>query len=131
MPSRIASAPPARLLASFITHFKRAIQMEMDAMRERRGSFEIAITDGVRDDIEGSQNGVRATYRVVTPDEKLVAGMECTLRTSAAEWLVAVERVDGADITLSSDRPIDNGDGHGVLVIYPWFLYEKLLAVLD
>jgi hypothetical protein len=39
--------------------------------------------------------------------------------------------VDGSDVTLSSERLVDVGDGQGVLIIYPWFLYEKLLTVLD
>src|SRR6185295_9302152 len=29
------------------------------------------------------------------------------------------------------ERPIALGDGHVVLVIYPWFLYERLLKVLE
>ena len=119
------------LLATFVSHFKRAIRQEMDAMRARKGSFDIALTAGVVGESAETDGGARYTYSVVTPNEKLVAGIDCTLRTFAAEYLVRVERVDGADVTVSSERPVEVGDGQGVLVIYPWFLYEKLLTVLD
>lgn len=128
-----ATAPPAlpELLATFVVHFKRAIRQEMDAMRARKGSFDIPLTAGVMAESDETEGGPRYTYTVVTPNDKLVAGIDCTLRTAAAEYVVRVERVDGADVTLSSERPVDVRDGHGVLVIYPWFLYEKLLTVLD
>jgi len=32
--------PAAGILEVFISHFKRAIRQEMDAMRERKGTFE-------------------------------------------------------------------------------------------
>ena len=57
-------------------------------MRERRGSFEVVLTDGqrtVRDEPEG---GATYTFRALSLDEKLVAGLECTLRTSDAEHAV-------------------------------------------
>ena len=128
-----ATVPPtlAEVLATFVAHFKRAIRQEMDAMRARKGSFDIALTAGVIGESGETEGGPRYTYTVVTPNEKLVAGIDCTLRTPAAEYLVRVERVDGSDVTVSSERPVDVRDGQGVLVIYPWFLYEKLLTVLD
>jgi hypothetical protein len=128
-----ATVPPtlAALLATFVSHFKRAIRQEMDAMRERKGSFDIALTAGAIGESDGTEGGARYTYSVVAPNEKLVAGIDCTLRTVVSEYLVRVERVDGSDVTLSSERAVDVRDGQGVLVIYPWFLYEKLLEVLD
>jgi len=131
VPTPTVSPTLAELLATFVSHFKRAIRQEMDVMRERKGSFDIALAGGVVGESGEAEGGVHYTYSVLAPDEKLVAGIECTLRTRAAEYLVRVERVDGSDVTVSSERPVDVGDGQGVLVIYPWFLYEKLLTVLD
>jgi hypothetical protein len=130
VPTPTVSPTLTEWLATFVSHFKRAIRREMDVMRERTGSFDIALAGGVVDE-SGEADGARYTYRVLAPNEKLVAGIECTLRTLAAEYLVRVERVDGSDVTVSSERPVDVRDGQGVLVIYPWFLYEKLLTVLD
>jgi hypothetical protein len=119
------------LLSSFVSHFRRAIQQEMEAMRERRGSFEVVLTDGQRAVLDEPASGVVYTFRALSLDEKLVAGLECTLRTSGSEELVRIDRIDGSEVTLWSERPVVLTDGHAVLVIYPWFLYDKLLKVLE
>ena len=118
------------LLSSFVSHFTRAIRQEMEAMRERRGSFELVLTDGQRIVLDETEGGAAYRFRALSPDEKLVAGLECTLRTSDAEHLVRVDRIDGSAVTLWSERPVTLKDGHAVLVIYPWFLYGRLLKVL-
>src|ERR1700730_3306620 len=67
------------LLSSFVSHFTRAIRQEMEAMRERRGSFELVLTDGQRIVLDEPEGGAAAyTFRALSPDEKLVAGLECT-----------------------------------------------------
>ena len=119
------------LLSNFVSHFRRAIQQEMEAMRERRGSFEVVLTDGQRTVPDEPASGVAYTFRALSLDEKLVVGLECTLRTSGSEELVRIDRIDGSDVTLWSERPLVLTDGRAVLVIYPWFLYDKLLKVLE
>ena len=101
VPTPTVSPTLAELLATFVSHFKRAIRQEMDVMRERKGSFDIALAGGVVGESGEAEGGVHYTYSVLAPDEKLVAGIECTLRTRAAEYLVRVERVDGSDVTVS------------------------------
>ncbi|HEX3704631.1 MAG TPA: AAA domain-containing protein [Vicinamibacterales bacterium] len=100
-------------------------------MRERRGSFEVVLTDGRRNMLDEPESGASYTFRALLLDEKLVAGLECTLRASDAEQLVRIDRIDGADVTLWSEHAIALQDGHAVLVIYPWFLYERLLKALE
>lgn len=100
-------------------------------MRERRGSFEVVLTDGQRNVLDEPENGASYSFRALSLDDKLVAGVECTLRTSDAERLVRIDRVDGADVTLWSEHTLALKDGHAVLVIYPWFLYERLLKALE
>src|SRR5262249_10019882 len=119
------------LLSSFVSHFTRAIRQEMEAMRERRGSFEVVLTDGQPTARDEPETGAAYTFRALSLDEKLVAGLECTLRTSDAERLVRIDRSDGSEVTLWSERPVALTDGQAVLVIYPWFLYDKLLKVLE
>jgi hypothetical protein len=103
----------------------------MDAMRERRGSFEVVLTDGQRAVVDEPDDGVAYRFKALSLDDKLVAGLECTLRTADAEHLVRVDRIDGSEVTLRSERPVALRDGQAVLVIYPWFLYERLLKVLE
>jgi len=100
-------------------------------MRERRGSFEVVLTDGQRNVLDEPEGGAVYTFRALSVDDKLVAGLECTLRTPDAEHLVRVDRIDGSEVTLWSERPVSLHDGQAVLVIYPWFLYERLLKVLE
>ena len=75
------------LLSNFVSHFRRAIQQEMEAMRERRGSFEVVLTDGQRTVLDEPASGVAYTFRALSLDEKLVVGLECTLRASGSEEL--------------------------------------------
>ena len=102
----------------------------MDSMRERRGSFEIGLTNGERNESNEARGGGNYSYRVASADEKLVAGVECTLRTPEAEHLVRVERFEGGSVMLWCERRIELAGGEATLIIYPWFLYEKLLKVL-
>jgi hypothetical protein len=106
------------LQSSFVAHFTRAIRQEMEAMRERRGSFEVVLTDGQRNVLNEPEGGACYTFRALPPDENLLAGLECTLRASDAEHLVRIDRIDGAEVTLWSERPIAFKEGHVVLVIY-------------
>jgi superfamily I DNA and/or RNA helicase len=120
------------LLSSFVTHFQRAIRQEMDALRRRKGSFEIALVGGTRNPIDAGETGARYSFRSVSaPDDKLGAGLECTLRTLQGEYLVKVEHCEASDVTLRTERPVDLGNGQASLVIYPWFLYERLLKVFE
>src|SRR5579862_833187 len=123
--------PAAGILESFISHFKRAIRQEMDCLRERKGTFEIFLTNGERMESGETAGGGQYIYKLSSNDEKLVAGIECTLRTMKGEYLVRIERCDDLTVNLSSGRAVETGTGEASLVIYPWFLYEKLLTVLS
>jgi len=89
------STPLPSLLSSFVSHFTRAIRQEMEAMRERRGSFEVVLTDGQRNVLDEPAGGASFTFRALSLDDKLVAGLECTLRTTDAEHLVRIDHIDG------------------------------------
>src|SRR5258707_11573068 len=94
------------LLSSFVSHFTRAIRQEMEAMRERRGSFEVVLTDGRRNVLDEPEGGASYTFRALSLDEKLVAGVECTLRASGKEQLVRVDRLDGAPVARWSEHAL-------------------------
>lgn len=100
-------------------------------MRARKGSFEVFLTSG--EQIESNETGTGGHYRykIATSNEKLIAGIECTLRTMKGEHLVRIERCEDLAVTLSSGRALELGSGEASLLIYPWFLYEKLLTVFS
>ena len=120
------------LLARFIQSFQRAISAEMDAMRASLGPFEVALKEG-RATEKLEEDGTRPwvyDFTVASANDKLVAGMECSLRHEQSEYLVAIDRLDRGSVRLSSAGEIPLGEGSWILVLYPWFLYEKLQVAL-
>ena len=117
------------MLDRFISSFTRAVAGEMEALRRRMGPYEIPLADGERLD-DGDDAGARLRFRVLQPDDKIVQGGECSLVTEAGDHLVTVASIDGDRITLTCEHAIDLDGGRVLLVIYPWFLYERLQAAL-
>src|SRR3954471_23967214 len=66
------STVPPGLLSRFVSHFTRAIRQEMEAMRERRGSFEVVLTNGQRNVLDEPEVGASCTFRALSLDEKLL-----------------------------------------------------------
>lgn len=120
-----------KTLQDFIGHFKRAIAGEMAAMRERMGSFEVILSEGESLEPDDGKEDTICVYRLESSDEKLSTGMECALRVGGAEHLVRVEELSGTQVTLRCSGEVSVGAGNALLVIYPWFLYERLCTSID
>lgn len=118
------------LLERFIRTFQKAISAEMEAMRQQLGPFEVPLGEGRALDKEEGEQGRLYTFKVLQANDKLVLQAECTLRYEGGELLVTVIDLNQAQITLRSDRPIGLNTGDYTLIIYPWFLYERLQAAL-
>jgi hypothetical protein len=118
------------MLTQFVDSFKKAVSMEMDAMRTRMGPFEVPLGAG---DTHGQDEGRHVYgFTVLQPNDKLILGAECSLITGAgSEHLVEITRIDRDQIVVRCDREIDYHNGPLSLVIYPWFLYEKLKSTLQ
>ena len=114
----------------FVSSFKRAIAQEMRAMRERLGPFEVSVDRPVSTGGTGESTH-RYRCRLAGRDDKLLPHSECTLRSDSGEWLVCVEEIDGSEVVLASSVPIVTAGRAWALVIYPWFLYERLQQALD
>ncbi|MFC1526275.1 DEAD/DEAH box helicase [Candidatus Latescibacterota bacterium] len=119
------------LLGRFIATFKRAVTAEMEAMRQRLGPFEVPLTGGRRQEGSGGDGPWLYVFRVLQANDKLVVNGECTLVTGTWEGLVTIVSLEGDEVCLRSDRPVELGDAAATLVIYPWFLYERLRAALQ
>ena len=119
-------------LSTFVRSFQKALRLEMETMRSQMGSFEVPLFRGrARDSIDGGPAASnRYTFSHAGSNEKLNAHLECTLRKEKSEYLVRIVAVeaDSLELQCSENIPLD-GKGH-TLVIYPWFLYEKLLSAL-
>lgn len=118
------------LLDRFVATFVRAIRGEMDALRRRKGPFEVML--GAGELLDESEAGARYRFGLPAMSDKLMVGIECSLRTgtSGRDTLVTVEAIGGDSITLGSGGRIELGPT-ATLVVYPWFLYEKLIGALE
>ena len=118
------------MLEQFVDSFKKAVSMEMDAMRARMGPFEVPLGGG---DEHEQGDGVHIYgFTVLQPNDKLILGAECSLVTgNGSEHLVEIASIERDQIVVRCDREIDYSAGPLSLVIYPWFLYEKLNATLQ
>lgn len=121
------------VLDRFIDSFLRAIDVEMDAMRERMGPFEVPLAQGhLLDRGNGGKGPLLYRFGFLQSNDKLVLDAECTLVAGLQEHLVVITSIDGGDLVLRSEREeIDLSADAFSLVIYPWFLYQRLKVVLQ
>ncbi len=118
------------LLARFVRSFQRAIREEMAAMRERLGSFELPVRASAAIGHQDDAERPRYRFEIGGASDKLMAGMECALRIGGSEYLVSVVSLERTALVLRANRRVALGTGEGVLVAYPWFLYQRLEARL-
>jgi hypothetical protein len=119
------------MLSRFIDTFKKAITVEMDAMRSRMGPFEIPLAQGKTLNTSADKDEWLYGFKVLQPNDKLVLGGECNLIAGSKEHLVTLTTIDKDQITLRTNRQLDPKADPLTLVIYPWFLYEKLQVALQ
>lgn len=120
------------MLTQFSDSFKKAVSMEMDTMRARMGPFEVPLGQGGQfyDPDENSRRTYQ--FKVLQANDKLTQGGECSLITgNGSEHLVEITSIDKDQNVVRCDREINCGDDPLTLVIYPWFLYEKLKVALQ
>ncbi len=125
--------PDRDLLQRFITSFTRAIAGEMEAMRDQFGPYEVPLGSGRpagRDDGQ-AEPGWLFDFPLRGAAERLAVGLECALRTDRTEIMVTLTRLAPDGLQLRTAQPIDPVSPDLVLVLYPWFLYERLLACLE
>lgn len=94
-------------------------------MQASAAAFEIALARG-----EDLGAGRYAFEAASTPD-RLTAGTIATLRAPGGDQRVTVERVEDRRITLAAPQAIDPSASPIVLVLAPWFLYDRLVEALD
>jgi superfamily I DNA and/or RNA helicase len=119
------------LLPKFIHSFQKAIKAEMKAMRQRLGPFEVPLANGRVLDADDSDQGRMYVFKVLQPNDKLVLQAECTLRYETSEALVTITGIDQDEVTIRCERKIGLNYDSYTLVIYPWFLYERLILALE
>jgi len=114
----------------FVDSFQKAVTREMAAMREQLGPFEVPL-GGARVVDEGSDREIyQYSFRIGVPNDKLVLSGECSLRHDVGEHLVTITEIQKDIVTLACEHRIRLNQETYTLVIYPWFLYEKLQNAL-
>lgn len=117
-------------LGQFTATFKKAIAGEMAAMRERLGSFEVPLSGGSQRKTSNAATTKEYEYQILTPNEKLLLHTECSLRHKHGESLVTIIELSKDSVALRTDATVPF-DEEAVLVVYPWFLYERLQESLE
>jgi hypothetical protein len=120
------------MLAQFVKTFQKAVRGEMTAMRDQMGPFEVPVSAPVESAQPERSQARLYEVTALAPSDKLVLNGECTLVHDKGEVLVTIAALDGDRLTLRCEaaRP-DDSSASWKLVIYPWFLYERLLLVLE
>ncbi|MBT3272174.1 MAG: AAA family ATPase, partial [Spirochaetales bacterium] len=116
-------------LEQFTQVFSRAIQIEMAEMKRRLGTFEISLGPGKKLPVPTGETIYKFDLPLNT--DKLVPGVECELRFAGGSMLVSVQELGSDFIVICSKASISLTTGPFSLVVYPWFLYERLIAALE
>ena len=99
-------------------------------MQRALGPFEVPLGDM---EFLGTDDSDRYRHRFLLRrnNDKLVPGMECSLRAEGREDLVTVIGLERLAVLLACGRRLTFAGESATLVIYPWFLYERLIASLE
>ena len=119
------------IVQSFVTTFQKAVRAEMGAMQEQLGPFEVPVSA-----VHAVETSAEDRFRlheltVLATNEKLVLNGECTLVHDSGELLVTITAIERDCLTVRTEREIPRDSSSYRLVIYPWFLYERLLVTLE
>ena len=119
------------LIQQFVNSFQKAVRAEMDAMREQMGPYEVPVSTLCEEAAPTDSQHRFYNVTVATPSDKLVLHGECTLAYDGGESLVTITALNRDRLTLRCADTIPSGCTSWTLVIYPWFLYERLLLALE
>lgn len=119
------------MVQQFVDSFQKAVRMEMDAMREQLGPYEVPVSTPIDIALPGERDYRLYDVTAAASADKLVLNGECTLVHDEGETQVSITAIEGDQLTLRSETAFPQGSSSWTLVIYPWFLYERLLQTLD
>ena len=102
-------------------------------MRRRMGPFELLLASPRQVKAIESSDGRHFFYvfQIVTQSNKLALNTECTLRIDNSETLVTTTNLDRNRVTIRSAIEIPLEAADYMLIIYPWFLYQRLQTALE
>jgi hypothetical protein len=118
------------LVDGFIRTFEKAIRTEMEALQAAHGSFEIPLASPQPEPAPENAEEIRYRFTCAATNDTLVAGAECTLAYEGGEALVTLVAVADAAVTVRCGRELPLGSATYTLVVYPWFLYQRLIQML-
>jgi len=119
------------LVQQFVKSFQKAVRAEMTAMQDQMGPFEVPVATLA--ELETPSGNPYKLYDIslATSSDKLVLNGECTLAYDGGEQLATITAINRDRLTLRCVSNVPAGSSGLKLVIYPWFLYEKLLLALE
>jgi len=112
----------------FISAFTKALSEEMAAMRSNLGTHELPL--GPPKELPNTRSGRSYRFTITQDWGRIQVGMECTLRDEEREFQVEILSITENALTLQCEDEFELDAPRYTLVIYPWFLYERLLEKL-
>lgn len=123
---------PRALCRRFVASFRRALDLESQAVRTRYGPAVIPVANltELSPPAVGRPGVIRAELRA--PSDRMLPDMECRLAcTGLPEITVTVLNVTGLVVILSCAAPLPPSPVEPRLVVYPEFLYQRLSEALS
>ena len=120
-----------QLLSQFKKTFVKAIELEMEALKKRLGSFEIRVfyDSAVH---QSDRKKDLHLFDIKTSADKLSPGMQCTLSFKNSDYAAEIFSINNGKCEIYIDSNIKiSPEDEAVIVVYPWFLYEKLIAGIN
>jgi hypothetical protein len=116
------------LLKSFIDSFQAGLTAEMYAMQNKLGPYEIHLANMKELQTVGRLR--EYSFSIRQNSERLVPGLECTLKIFGREFTVTIVTPGEEGVVVRSEQELPDGASDYTLVVYPWFLLEKLQEAL-
>lgn len=114
--------------SAFISAFTKALSEEMTAMRSDLGTHELPL--GPPKELPFTSSGRSYRFAITQDWGRIQVGMECTLRDEEREFQVEISSIAENALTVQCEDEVELDAPRYTLVIYPWFLYERLLEKL-
>ena len=103
----------------------------MEALKKRLGSFEVRVSCESVVQQKDSKKDLHL-FEIKTSADKLSPGMQCTLSFKKIDYAAEIFSINNGKCELYIDSDIRiSPEDEAVIVVYPWFLYEKLIAGIN
>lgn len=121
-----------KVLSHYIKSFNQAIHIEMEALKNEQGSFEVEIYD-LRNvsKVKTHSTSYEYSLKIKSYHPKVLENTECDLKCNGIDFMIRIIKVEKKKVIIQSQIKISLNAEQYHLVFYPWFLYQRLIKSLE